>query len=89
MTARPEISARDRAFARKARQIALVLMATMGLWMLAQLLGAHLGLPARYAFLFDFGAMAAFLWALIVTFQLRRARGKESPGPKPADANRG
>ncbi len=65
--------------ARKARTVAVVLVATMALWIAAQLLGAALGLPARFVFLFDFAALAAFFWALVVTFQLWRARGKDAP----------
>lgn len=65
--------------ARKARSVAIVLVATAALWMSAQLLGSLLGLPPRYVFLFDFAALAAFFWALVVTFQLWRARGKDAP----------
>ena len=64
----------DLRMARKARLVAIVLAATMVLWMAAQWLGGRLGLEARYVFLFDFAALAAFFWALVVTFQIWRAR---------------
>ena len=60
--------------ARRVRLIAAVLMATMVAWMLASWAGGFYGWPARWAFLFDFLALAAFAWALIVTWRLWRAR---------------
>ena len=33
-----------------------------------------MGLSPRYAFLFDFAAIAALIWALVVTYQIWRAR---------------
>ena len=71
MTQRPD---RDRQTARQARVIAVVIAATMVLWMLAQWIGGEIGLEARYAFLFDFLALAGFMWAMIVTFQIWRKR---------------
>ena len=52
--------------------VAIVLAATMVLWMGAQFLGGRLGLEARFAFLFDFAAIAALIWALVVTWQIWR-----------------
>ncbi len=63
--------------ARKARIASIVMAATMILWMLAQFLGGRLGLPVRYAYLFDFAAIAALVWALIVTYQVWQARRAE------------
>lgn len=60
--------------ARQIRLVAIVLVLTMALWMLASVVGGHLGLEARFAFLFDFMALAAFAWALIVTFRIWRQR---------------
>ena len=57
---------------RLARQISIVIAGTMILWMAAQWLGGSLGLPSEYVFLFDLFALAGFLWALIVTWQLWR-----------------
>jgi uncharacterized membrane protein len=44
----------------------------MLLWMGAQWVGGQVGLEARYAFLFDLAALAAFFWALVVTYQIWR-----------------
>lgn len=60
--------------ARQARLVGIVLAVTIVLWMGAQLLGGQLGLEARYAFLFDLCAIGAFLWALVVTYQIWRGR---------------
>jgi hypothetical protein len=65
---------RDRQTARQARVVAVVIAVTMVLWMFAQWIGGEMGLEARYAFLFDFLALAGFLWAMIVTFQIWRKR---------------
>ncbi|WP_298912809.1 DUF5337 domain-containing protein [uncultured Roseobacter sp.] len=62
------------ALAAKGRLVSIVILVTMGLWLLALWLGPKLGLPGRYAFLFDFAALAGLFWALIVSFQIRRAR---------------
>ncbi len=60
---------------RLARQISIVIAATMILWMAAQWIGGSIGLRSEYVFLFDLFALAGFLWALIVTWQLwRRTR---------------
>lgn len=60
--------------ARQARLVAVVLAATMVLWMGAQWLGGKLGLEARFVFLFDLLAIAAFVWAMVVTYQIWRGR---------------
>jgi len=60
--------------ARQGRIAALVIAGTMLLWLGAQWLGGWLGLPDRYAFLFDFAALAGLFWALVVTYQIWRAR---------------
>ena len=64
----------DKARARQGRTVALVIAIAMLLWLLGQWLGRQLGLPDRYAFLFDFAAIAAFLWALIVAIGIWRKR---------------
>jgi hypothetical protein len=58
----------------QARLAAIVIAATMILWMGASYLGGELGLPARFAFLLDFAALAAFFWALVVLFRIWRRR---------------
>ncbi len=67
-------SDQDRAVARQARMVAVVIVATMALWIGAQVLGREIGLSGRYAFLVDFAALAAFFWALVVTYQIWRRR---------------
>ncbi len=64
----------DRRMARQGRIVAVVVAASMVLWMAAQWLGGQFGLAPRYAFLFDFAAMAAFAWGMIVTWQIWRKR---------------
>lgn len=64
----------DRRLARRARVVAMVLIATIVLWLAIQLVGGTLGLPPRYVFLADFAALAAFVWALAVTLQIWRRR---------------
>jgi hypothetical protein len=60
--------------AAQARLVGIVLAVTMILWMGAQWLGGTLGWETRFVFLFDFVALAAFLWALVVTYQIWRGR---------------
>jgi hypothetical protein len=64
----------DQNAARQTRLVALVLTATMVLWIGAQWLGAKLGWQARFAFLFDLTALAGFTWALLVTYRIWRKR---------------
>lgn len=59
---------------RKARIASIVIFVTAIVWMALQAFGGMTGLPIRYAFLFDFAALAAFLWALINLYQVWRAR---------------
>ncbi|MGG7644041.1 DUF5337 family protein [Rhodovulum sp. YNF3179] len=56
------------------RLAAIVIIATMALWMGASYLGGRLGLPVRFAFLIDLAALAAFFWALVVLFRVWRKR---------------
>jgi hypothetical protein len=60
--------------AAKARTVGIVLAGTMVLWMAAQWLGGQMGWETRFVFLFDLAALAAFLWALVVTYQIWRGR---------------
>ena len=63
---------RDQKLAREARLVAVVIAATMVLWIGAQFLGGRLGWDISYAFLFDLAALAAFIWALVVTWRIWR-----------------
>jgi type VI protein secretion system component VasK len=65
---------RERELGRQARMVSIVIAVAMVLWLAAQWLGPALGLPGRYAFLFDMAALAAFVWALVVTYRIWRAR---------------
>lgn len=69
-----EDDVRDREYARQARTISLVIAGTMILWMAGQWVGGEMGLSSRYVFLIDLFALAGFLWAMIVTWQLWRKR---------------
>ena len=64
----------DLKHAAQARLVAIVLAATMVLWMGAQWLGGQIGLETRFVFLFDLAAIAAFVWAMVVTYQIWRGR---------------
>ena len=67
-------SKNDAQNARQGRVAALVIAATMILWLGAQWLGGQMGWDPRYVFLFDFAALAAFIWVLFVTWQIWRRR---------------
>ncbi|MCV2880688.1 DUF5337 domain-containing protein [Actibacterium sp. XHP0104] len=67
----------QQAFARKGRMVALVMAGAVLLWLAAQWLGGYFGLPPRYVFLFDFAALAALFWALVVTNQIWRDSRKK------------
>lgn len=64
----------DHQIARQSRTVAIVLVVTMILWMGGQWLGGKMGWDVRYAFLFDLAALAGFIWALVVTYQIWRKR---------------
>lgn len=64
----------EQALARKGRIVALVIAGSMLLWLAAQFIGKAIGLPGRYALLFDFAAIAALVWALVNILQIWRAR---------------
>jgi hypothetical protein len=60
--------------AKKARTVSLIIAGTMLFWIGAQWAGSKLGLTSRYALLLDLFALAAFVWALVVIYQIWRAR---------------
>ncbi|MGB7318319.1 MAG: DUF5337 domain-containing protein [Planktotalea sp.] len=62
------------ALAKQGRMVALVIAATMVLWIVAQWLGPKLGLPGRFALLIDFAVLAAMVWSMFVTYQIWRKR---------------
>lgn len=65
---------RDKALAKKGQTVGLVIAITMVLWLIANLAGKALGLPGRFALLFDFAALAALFWAMVVIYQMWQAR---------------
>jgi len=65
---------RQQQTARQARLVAFVIAGTMLLWMGAQYLGGQMGWPVKFALLFDLAALAAFIWALVVTYRIWRQR---------------
>ena len=75
MADRPTLSRdEEAALARKGRVAALVIAGTMLIWLAAQVIGPAIGMAGRYALLFDFAALAGLFWALVVTYQIWRAR---------------
>ncbi|NBO20833.1 MAG: hypothetical protein EBU97_02540 [Rhodobacteraceae bacterium] len=58
----------------QAARVGLGLVVTMGLWIGAQALGATMGWDGRFALIFDGLALAAFVWALVATYRIWRAR---------------
>lgn len=65
---------REKALARQGRLVAIVIAVAFSLWLAANVAGRELGLPPEYAFLFDFAALGAFIWAIIVAIRLWRER---------------
>jgi hypothetical protein len=72
-----EPSQKDKAFARQARIVAIVIAATGVIWMVANAIGPEIGLDPSYAILFDLAALAAFFWALVVAWRLWRVRNAQ------------
>jgi len=67
--------AQDKAIAAKGRHIALVIAGTMLCWIvLSIVIGPAVGLPGRYALLFDFAALAGMTYAAVNIYQLWRMR---------------
>ena len=77
MAERKPISDNDQRLVRQIRRAAIVIAATMVLWMGAQFLGGQMGWPARFVFLFDIAAFAALVWALVVTYWVWKERKRD------------
>ncbi|SCX91243.1 DUF5337 family protein [Paracoccus tibetensis] len=60
--------------ARQMRLVAIVIAATMVIWLLVQALGAEYQWAAEWAFLADLAALAGFVWSLLVTWRIWRRR---------------
>ena len=66
---------KEQAIARKSRHIGVVIAVTMLIWLAMNLFIGHaLELSARHALLFDFAALAGFIYAGVNIFQLWRMR---------------
>ncbi|WP_095589920.1 DUF5337 domain-containing protein [Actibacterium ureilyticum] len=63
---------RDAAIARQGRLVAVVIMAGGLIAIIAPWLTNILGLPIRFEMLFYLIALAAFVWALAVSYQIWR-----------------
>ncbi|WP_162933024.1 DUF5337 domain-containing protein [Roseovarius sp. EL26] len=64
----------DKTEAQKGRHVALVIAGTAVFWVLASLIGGVLGISHRMLALFDLVALAGFIWAFWMIFQIWRAR---------------
>ncbi len=64
----------DEVIARKGRHVALVIAGAMLLWVAIQFIAPMIGLAGRYAFLFDFAALAALVYAVVNIYQIWRMR---------------
>ncbi len=62
---------------RKRNAAALVIAGTMLCWLGIQWLGPKIGLHGNYALLFDFAALAALFWALLVIVEIWRQNQKK------------
>ena len=66
---------KNQAMARKGRHIGVVIAVTMLIWLAMNLfIGPALELTGRHALLFDFAALAGFIYAGVNIFQLWRMR---------------
>lgn len=60
--------------ARKGRFAAKVIAGTAVFWILLTLIGSEMGWSNRSRALFDLMALAGFIWALVLIYQLWRLR---------------
>ena len=59
---------------KQGRLAAIVIAGAMIFWIVAQWIGSRLGIDIRFQVLIDLIALAAFAWAMVVTFQIWRKR---------------
>jgi hypothetical protein len=74
MPAKKPVSPEEKRRVRQIRRAAIVMAATMVVWMGAQFIGGQMGLPARFVFLIDLAAIGALVWALVVTYWVWKER---------------
>ena len=72
---------RDTELARKGHMAAMIIAGTAVFWVLAILLGGQLGLTQRTRALFDLMALAGFVWAIVIIFQIWRLRQSDKGKP--------
>lgn len=65
---------KDAELARKGRITSLVIAGTAVFWIVASFVGGQLGLPNHTRALFDLIALAGFVYAIVMIFQIWRAR---------------
>jgi uncharacterized membrane protein YfcA len=63
--------------ARKGRLTALLIAGTGVFWIIATLIGAQMGWSMRTRALFDLIALAGFVLAIVMIYQIWRARQKD------------
>lgn len=66
--------AREMALKAQTRMAAIVILVAIVAWMLASWMGGQMGLPVRFAFLFDLACLAAMAWSATVLVKVWRAR---------------
>jgi len=64
----------DQQLARKGRATALVVAGTGVFWVIVTLIGEQMGWSTRTRALFDLAALAGFIWAFVLIYQLWRLR---------------
>jgi len=69
-----EADQKEQYLARQGRIAAVVVAVAMFVWVALQWAAPAIGLSGRFAFLFDLAALAAFVWAFVVAWQVWRAR---------------
>ncbi|MEN8709680.1 MAG: DUF5337 domain-containing protein [Paracoccaceae bacterium] len=72
-----KLSNQSDASQKQGRVVALVIAGSMLFWLAAQVVGPLLGLPGRYALLIDLAVLAAFIWSLVVIYQIWRAQRRD------------
>ena len=68
------MSDKNQQLARKGRFTAIVIAGTAVFWIVATLVGGYLELANRTRALFDMLALAGFIWAFVLIYQLWRLR---------------
>lgn len=68
------MAGRDEQDARQMRLVAIVIAATMLIWLAVQAIGREYDWAGRWAYLADLAAIGAFVWSLIVTWRIWRRR---------------